>query len=536
MPLVVDATTVRSWLNDGGEIAVVDVREGGPYARGHILVSTNIPRSKFETTVARLLPRRSVRLVLVDDDGSRLDEPARFLESCGYSAVHVLDRGNTGWTDAGFRLHSGSNIVSKVFGEIVEETCGTPHIEARTLESWMSQGRPFHLFDVRPLAEYRTVSIPGATNCPGMETAVRIPALLEDESIPIVVNCAGRTRSIIGAQTLRDAGVTNPVFALKNGTMGWQLEGLEPDHGRSNMVGEPFGDDLGDVRRAMSEFAARNRVDFVDFATVQTWLADESRTTHLFDVRLGEAHAFARIPGSINAPGGQLIQTTDTFVAVRNARLVLVDEIGVQAVMTAHWLSRMGWDVHVLADAVDHFTESGEPVETLLVEPDPRVAHVEIDELRELLAAHACVVIDVGESYWWRQGRIPGSHYAMRSELGPALERFDRTTTLVFCCSNGSVSPFAAGDALALGFDNVAVLAGGRAAWRRAGGDTEVVGDGDDDRLLTATDDMWYPPWARAEGAREAMAEYLSWEVGLVDRLRDEEYLHFAGDFDLPRH
>jgi len=33
---------------------------------------------------------------------------------------------------------------------------------------------------------------------------------------------------------------------------------------------------------------------------------------------------------------------------VRNARIVVVDEHMVQSVMTAHWLARMGWEVHVL--------------------------------------------------------------------------------------------------------------------------------------------------------------------------------------------
>jgi len=170
------------------------------------------------------------------------------LEACEYPNVHVLERGNAGWTAAGYQLFSGSNIVSKVFGEIVEERCATPHVDASTLNSWAAEGRPFRLFDVRPLAEYRTVSIPGATNCPGMETVLRIPAHLDDASTPIVVNCAGRTRSIIGAQSLRDAGIVNPVFALQNGTMGWQLEGFVPDHGQSNIVTEPFGESLDAAR------------------------------------------------------------------------------------------------------------------------------------------------------------------------------------------------------------------------------------------------------------------------------------------------
>ncbi len=533
MVAIVDAPTLRSWLNDGEEIAVLDVRDGGPYARGHILVATSVPRANFETLVPRLVPRRATRIVLTDDDGSLLGEAAGLLEACEYPNVHVLERGNAGWTAAGYQLFSGSNIVSKVFGELVEERCATPHVDASTLNSWIAEGHPFRLFDVRPLAEYRTVSIPGATNCPGMETVLRIPAHIDDASTPIVVNCAGRTRSIIGAQSLRDAGIVNPVFALQNGTMGWQLEGFVPDHGQSNIVTEPFGESLDAARSRLRDLATRHSVRFIDRPTLDEWTADTTRTTYLFDVRLAEAYSLGHIPGSVNAPGGQLIQSTDTFAAVRHARIVLVDEHGVQAVMTAHWMARMGWEVAVLASTNDDLSQTARTAPATLVEPESAARAITAEELQELLSTGACDVVDVGESYWYRQGRIPGSHYAMRSGLSTALGRFPKNRTLVFCCSTGAQAPFAAGDAIRMGFSDVRWLEAGRPSWRRAGGSFESIGDGDDELLLTPTDDMWYPPWARAEGAREAMEEYLSWEVGLVDRLKTEEYLRFSPGFDL---
>ena len=81
--------------------------------------------------------------------------------------------------------------------------------------------------------------------------------------------------------------------------------------------------------------------------------ADPTRTTYLFDVRLPLAYRAGHLAGSINAPGGQLVQSTDFYAPVRGARLVLIDEHRVQAVMTAHWLMQMGWkDVFVLVDAV----------------------------------------------------------------------------------------------------------------------------------------------------------------------------------------
>ncbi|WP_459655385.1 rhodanese-like domain-containing protein, partial [Achromobacter xylosoxidans] len=61
----------------------------------------------------------------------------------------------------------------------------------------------------------------------------RAHGLAPDPKTTIVVNCAGRTRSIIGAQTLINLGVPNPVYALENGTQGWYLADFELDHGAS---------------------------------------------------------------------------------------------------------------------------------------------------------------------------------------------------------------------------------------------------------------------------------------------------------------
>ncbi|MBK8739675.1 MAG: rhodanese-related sulfurtransferase, partial [Betaproteobacteria bacterium] len=55
------------------------------------------------------------------------------------------------------------------------------------------------------------------------------------------------------------------------------------------------------------------------------------------------------MPGSRSAPGGQLVQSVDHYVGVRNARIVLIDDDGVRARFTASWLKQMGWtDVYVL--------------------------------------------------------------------------------------------------------------------------------------------------------------------------------------------
>jgi rhodanese-related sulfurtransferase len=225
----------------------------------------------------------------------------------------------------------------------------------------------------------------------------------------VVVNCAGRTRSIIGAQSLRNAGLPNPVYALKNGTMGWHLAGFETDRGRDNLLDEPVGPALDRARVLAARVAARFGVSFIDADTLARLQCDGMRTTYLFDVRLPEAFAAGHRSGSLNAPGGQLVQATDTFAPVRNARIVLIDRHGVQAVMTAHWLLQMGWrEVFVLRSGLEGPLEAGPVRLPGLGEPLLSAPPLSATELATLSGA---VVIDVGESYWYRQARVPGSRW-----------------------------------------------------------------------------------------------------------------------------
>ena len=72
-----------------------------------------------------------------------------------------------------------------------------------------------------------------------------------DPDTLVVVNCAGRTRSIIGCQSLSNAGIPNRVVALKDGTMGWDLAGFECERGATRVAPAPSaaGHGQGAARR-----------------------------------------------------------------------------------------------------------------------------------------------------------------------------------------------------------------------------------------------------------------------------------------------
>jgi rhodanese-related sulfurtransferase len=530
---LIDAPTLRQWLSDGNEIALVDVRDGGPFSRSHLLVASNLPLSSLEVRAPALLPRRNARIVLMDDEATDgiglVDRAAALLAAQGYANLSILRGGVSAWGAASFELFSGTNVPSKAFGEYVEHQCDTPRIDPQTLAAWQAEGRDIVLVDSRPLEEYRIVSLPGAADCPGAELVMRVPGMVRSPTTTIVVNCAGRTRSIIGTQSLRNAGLTNPVVALKNGTMGWELAGFKAERGRDNMAPEPQGDALLAAKQLAQDVVQRYGVRFIDTASLRAMQSETARTTYVFDVRQPSEYAAGHLPGSLNAPGGQLVQATDTYAAVRGARIVLIDQHQVQAVMTAHWLLQMGWkEVFVLRDGLKGALQAGPSGVAALGESTLSVPLIDAKTLSDALARNEAVTIDVGESYAYRRARIPGSFYAMRSRLAQALERFATDTPLVFVCGDGNLSRFAAADAIAIGYARTSVLNGGRAAWRAANLATDTCHGDDDPKLLTATDDMWYPPYARSSKVEEAMQQYLTWEVNLLAQLEREPYLRFG--------
>ncbi|HEX8544920.1 MAG TPA: rhodanese-like domain-containing protein, partial [Pseudomonas sp.] len=355
MSQIITPAQLQQWLFDGQEIALFDVREHGQYGEAHLFHGQNLPYSRLELEVPRLAPNPVVRLVIYDQDGTELAaRAAARLEALGYTQVHILQGGAEGWQAVGLQLFAGVHVPSKAFGELVEEASHTPHISAGELAQWQARGEPLLLLDGRPFDEYRKMTIPGSICCPNGELGYRLPELLQDETTPIVVNCAGRTRSIIGAQTLIDLGVKNPVYALENGTQGWFLADLQLEHGSSRRYPDAVSPlALEKQRNAAQALARRAGVSTVSAETAATWAADAQRSLFLCDVRTAEEFAAGTLRGAQHTPGGQLIQSTDLYVGVRHARLALVDSDGIRAPIVASWLRQLGHDAYVLEGGID---------------------------------------------------------------------------------------------------------------------------------------------------------------------------------------
>ncbi|WP_419921420.1 rhodanese-like domain-containing protein [Candidatus Poriferisodalis sp.] len=331
-----------------GELALVDAREPADFTRGHLLYAANLPPSHVGLEAPSRIPRLSTPVVVCDAGGGEAAAVALELTVLGYTDTAVLDGGIDAWAATGGELYSGINVPSKLFGELVEAHFRTPHVTADELAAWLADGRDLVVLDSRTRREFNRMSIPTGRSCPGGELVRRVQDLV-DGSTMVVVNCAGRTRSIMGAQSLRSAGLANQVFALKDGTMGWELAGLQLDHGRDDQAPEPSSAGRAQAAAAAHAVARRCGVRTIDSEQLEDWLcAGDVRTTYLMDVRTPQQYAHGHVPGAVCAPGGQLVQASDEYLVTRGSRVVLADEDGIGATMSASWLIQMGWDAWVL--------------------------------------------------------------------------------------------------------------------------------------------------------------------------------------------
>lgn len=516
MSATLSPTQLQQWLFDGQEIALFDVREHGQYGAAHLFHGVNLPYSRLELEVRRLAPNPAARLVIYDQDGGDLAErAAQRLSALGYRQVHILAGGAEGWQAAGLQLFAGVHVPSKAFGELVEEACHTPHISAGQLAQWQANGEPLVLLDGRPFDEYRKMTIPGSICCPNGELGYRLHDLVADEQTPIVINCAGRTRSIIGAQTLINLGVKNPVYALENGTQGWFLADLQLEHGSTRRYSDSAAPEKLDQQRlAAQQLAERAAVPSVSAAQVALWAQEAGRSLFLCDVRSAEEFALGSLPGAQHTPGGQLIQATDLYLGVRQARVVVFDDDRVRAPIVASWLRQLGHEAYVLNEGL----YSGLRLDVPQGPTFAQLPGIEVQAVADALADNAVVVVDLRPSMAFRKAHISGARWSIRPQL--AREVAGESRPLVLLVDEPGVAQLAVLELPEAQRDQVRVLNGGWSAWRGAGlpsvSDSAALADARCIDFLFFTHD-------RHSGNKDAARQYLAWEIGLLGQMTEAE-------------
>ncbi|KPG74512.1 rhodanese-related sulfurtransferase [Pseudomonas libanensis] len=505
---------IRQALLDREEVALIDVREEAPFAEAHPLFAANIPLSKLELEVYSRIPRRDTQVTLYDNGEGLASRAAERLVALGYTQVSLLEGGLDGWRRAGGELFIDVNVPSKAFGELVESQRHTPSLAAEDVQALLDSQADVVVLDARRFDEYQTMSIPTGISVPGAELVLRARELAPDPATRIIVNCAGRTRSIIGTQSLINAGVPNPVSALRNGTIGWTLAGQTLAHGQARRFAPTPEEHRQRAAEAARRVADKARVGRASLNDLHRWQQDATRTTYLFDVRTPEEFETGHLPGARSTPGGQLVQETDHVASVRGARLVLVDDDGVRANMSASWLAQLGWQVHVLDDLqATHFSERGAWVAP--VPAPPQAELISAPTLADWLGHGDTLVLDFTASANYVKRHIPGAWWILRGQLPQALANVPPAQRYVLTCGSSQLARLAVAEVEALTGKQVFLLQDGPAGWIAA----QLPLEEGETHLASPRIDRYRRPYEGTDNPREAMQAYLDWEFGLVAQL-----------------
>jgi rhodanese-related sulfurtransferase len=514
----ISAKKLKDCIDDSSELALIDIREEGDFGLAHILLCANISLSELEIKILDLVPRKSTRLVLCDAEGKDSYLGAEKLELFGYTDVCVLDGGVKAWGDAGFEVFSGLNVPSKAFGEFVEHAYGTPSVSANELKTMMENKDDIIILDSRPMTEFKVMNIPNGIDMPGAELVYRVQETEFTAKTTIIVNCAGRTRSIIGAQSLINAGVPNKVVALRNGTMGWHLAGYKLEHGMERPPPE-VSEEGHKIALARAKLAAKRfGVKCIDAKTLDLWRSEQTeRTLSILDVRTADEFEIGHVADSRHAAGGQLVQATDKYVATQKARVVLVDDRMVRALMTASWLRQLGWcEVFVLKTGL-----TGQAIST-----GARIAPclgLEMQMVRAVKPKQAlkaqnngATIICLDNSLSCREKHPKGAWFSIRSRLARDLESNNIRSPLIIISTDVKISALAALDIVKY-YKDVSIVEGGTLAWEAA----DLPMEGGLNNVLSVPNDVYLRAYDREDPieVENAMNDYLNWELGLVEQI-----------------
>ena len=426
MNSLVEAKTVKSWISDDKELAFIDVRETSQHTSGHPFFSISIPYSEFEINVEKFIPNKKVRIVLFDNNNGVSEIIYKKAKNLKYINIFILKDGVKGWIKSKFRLFDGINVPSKSFGELIEEKFNTPSITASQLSKKQKEKKDIVILDGRPFDEYNKMSIPGSVCCPNAEIPYRISELIKSSDTEIIINCAGRTRSIIGTQALINFGIKNKVYALENGTQGWFLNNFKLDYGKTKFLDKtPNNEKINELRNKVVNLL-ENNVEIIDFNQAQKLIDDKNFTTYIFDVRTNSVKK-NELSKLRNVPGGQLIQATDKYIGVLKSHIILFDDGDlVRAGMTALWLKKMNYHCYVV-------NESPERIKNLNLRHEVNfktkpINLIELDDLKNLEDIH---IFDVRNSVDYRNKRIKGSIWTNRLIIKKEVIQYKNSIVLV---------------------------------------------------------------------------------------------------------
>jgi rhodanese-related sulfurtransferase len=365
MIAVIGAQALKRLMDSDTLYAVLDVRDWGEFTLAQIPGANSLPRGHLEKYIAVLVPTKDVKVVLYCDDGQRSARAAATLESLGYSDVAILDGGLHAWKTAAYETIHGWSLRGKEYGERLQVEEDIPEMTAEELHARLARGEKLYILDTRTEPEFLTSHLPGAYSTPGGQLAVTVTDIARERDAPIVTNCAGRTRSLLGAHLLRRMGFPR-VYALKGGTGAWRIAGYGAELQSGPGAAPPPVSAAGQTAcvRFAERVAAEDNIPFMSPRELKT-RQEQSEPCYLLDVRQLDEYRAGHVPGARFCPGTQTALLVECFVGVQNATIVTMCDGLARGVLAASLLRDMGYPrVSVLNGGTTKWTANGFALET----------------------------------------------------------------------------------------------------------------------------------------------------------------------------
>ncbi|HJY81348.1 MAG TPA: rhodanese-like domain-containing protein [Candidatus Binatia bacterium] len=511
MATTISAPTLKTLMEGDTLYAVLDVRDWGEFTLEQIPRANSLPRGHLEKYITVLVPKKDVHVILYCDTGQRSIRAAATLESLGYTNVSVLAAGLQSWKAADYETIHGWSLRGKEYGERLQVEEGIPDLTVEDLHAHLARGEKLYILDTRTESEFLTSHLPGAYSVPGGQLALTVTDIVQDRPIPIVTNCAGRTRSLLGAHLLRRMRFPQ-VYALKGGTGAWRIAGYgnELESGPGTTI-TPVSSAAGQVAgvRFAERVATEDQLPFMSPWELKT-RQEQSELLYLLDVRQCEEYRAGHIPGARFCSGTQIALLVESLVGVKNATIVTTCDSRARGILAASLLKGMGYPCVSVLDGGTHAwsaqgfsLEVGEPQEIDygqpiwlsrllpglpvgvspqelpvpgLAEAQARTTFITSGTLHARIATgERLVLLDLRSAGDFATAHVPGARWLSRGRLDLQIEREtpDKGSLIVLYCRKGKESTLSALMLKRLGYQHVLVLQDGFEAWKGAGFPTE---------------------------------------------------------------
>ena len=320
--------------NNTKNISFLDIRERKEYVHGFAFGSVNCPFSKFKYLIKELVPDVNTILILIGIKNIyQKDKIQKILKKLKYNRSFILKGDYKIWKKQKFPLWAGEYTFSKAFGEWIEITSNIKNLYAKELYKIHKKNHNYLQIDARPKKEFEKFSLPQSVQCSGGE----LPCFINNKENlrkNFIVHCAGRTRSIIAYQTLKDFNFKNKKYVLNGGTQNWVLNGFDRKFKNQSKIKSTKINYKDDLKLAHS-IAKKFKIPSTQTMNKQT-------NSYNFQIN-SEIKNFKKIPGWKQVNATTLIQSTDKFISSTNTKILIFSNIPSSAVFTVIWLRRMGY-------------------------------------------------------------------------------------------------------------------------------------------------------------------------------------------------